>query len=213
MLKQQGPFRPGEPAPIVDEVIGTVLSQHTSDVNSARAFESLKGRWPSWDAVLDAPTEDIAVAIRSGGLAEIKAPRIKSILVEIKRREGRVDLRRLEELPDEEVEAYLRSLPGVGPKTAACVLTFSMRRPAFPVDTHVHRVTARLGLIPPQTSADRAHDLLTPAIPPELRYEFHVQLVRHGRTVCKAGVPRCSECVLFDLCAAGPRLLAEGRAR
>lgn len=213
MLKQQGPFEPGDPVPIVDQVVSTVLSQHTSDVNSARAFGSLKKRWSSWDAVSDAPTEDIAVAIRSGGLAETKAPRIKSILAEIERREGKVDLGRLELLPDKEADAYLRSLPGVGAKTAACVLTFSMCRPAFPVDTHVHRVTARLGLIPPRTTADRAHDLLTPAIPPELRYEFHVQLVRHGRTVCKAVLPLCSECVLFDLCDAGTRLLAEGRAR
>jgi endonuclease III len=197
----------------VDQVVATVLSQHTSDVNSARAFDALKARWTSWDAVLDAPTDEVAAAIRSGGLAEIKAPRIKSILAEIERREGRVDLRRLEHLQDREVDQYLQSLPGVGPKTAACVLLFSMRRPAFPVDTHVHRVTVRLGLIPSRTTADQAHDLLTPAIPPELRYEFHVQLIRHGRTVCKAGVPVCSECVLFDLCPAGPGLLAEGVAR
>ena len=191
----------------------TVLSQHTSDVNTARAFAGLKERFPSWREVVDAPAKQVANAIRSGGLADQKAPRIQTILREIERREGALSLDRLHDVVDDGVEAYLCSLPGVGPKTAACVLVFSMGRAAFPIDTHVHRVTRRLGWIPPAASADKAHALLKDAIPPELRYELHVQLIAHGRTVCKARLPRCSDCVLFDLCEAGPALLAEGEAR
>src|SRR5919197_809846 len=139
----------------------------------------------------------------SGGIADQKAPRIQRILAEIEGREGRIDLTRLEGLSDREVEEYLTSLQGVGPKTAACVLTFSMGRAAFPVDTHVHRVTARLGWIPPGASAERAHQLLARRVPAEVRYDLHVALVTHGRTVCKAQRPRCDTCVLRDLCAYG----------
>ncbi|HYP21990.1 MAG TPA: endonuclease III [Actinomycetota bacterium] len=191
----------------------TVLSQHTSDVNTARAFAGLKERFPAWREVVDAPAKDVADAIRSGGLADQKAPRIQSILREIEAREGDLSLARLAALDDDEVEDYLCSLPGVGPKTAACVLVFSMGRQAFPIDTHVHRVTARLGWIPQAASADKAHALLKKTVPPELRYELHVQLITHGRTICKARMPRCTDCVLFDLCDAGPHLLAAGDAR
>jgi endonuclease III len=191
----------------------TVLSQHTSDVNTARAFAGLKQRFPRWEAVVDAPPEEVADAIRSGGLADQKAPRIQAILREIERREGALSLARLGELRDDEVEDYLCSLPGVGPKTAACVLVFSMGRAAFPIDTHVHRVTRRLGWIPGNATADKAHALLKEAVPPEIRYELHVQLIAHGRTICKARNPSCSECVLLDVCDAGPRLLEAGEAR
>lgn len=191
----------------------TVLSQHTSDVNTARAFAGLKQRFPTWASVVRSSAKRVADAIRSGGLADQKAPRIQAILREIERREGALTLDRLNGLDDDEVESYLCSLPGVGPKTAACVLVFSMGRAAFPIDTHVHRVTRRLGWIPETTSADKAHALLRKAIPAELRYELHVQLIAHGRTICKARLPRCTECVLFDLCVAGPRLLAADEAR
>jgi endonuclease-3 len=197
----------------VDELVMTVLSQHTSDVNTARAFGSLKRRFPNWRSVRDADPAELADTIRSGGLADTKSVRIQRILGEIEEREGRIDLRRLNELDDEEVESYLESLPGVGRKTAACVLVFSMGRPAFPVDTHVHRVARRLGLIPPKATAEQAQRLLQPGIAPELRYEFHMQLIKHGREVCKAARPLCSQCVLFDLCAAGPDLMARGVAR
>ena len=199
--------------PVIDEIVMTVLSQHTSDVNSSRAFNGLRSRFSSWEEVLDAPTEEVADAIRSGGIAQVKATRIQQILGEIERREGKLDLSRLSSLPDEEVNGYLCSLPGVGPKTAACVLLFSMGRPAFPVDTHVHRVTTRLGLINERTTAAKAQQLLEPRIPPELRYELHMQLIRHGREICKPGIPLCSSCALFDLCEAGSRLLAAGAAR
>ncbi|MDQ3951752.1 MAG: endonuclease III [Actinomycetota bacterium] len=190
-----------------------MLSQHTSDANTARAFASLKERFARWEEVVRAPTRQVANAIRSGGLADQKAPRIKAILREIERREKEMSLARLANLDDDEVEEYLCSLPGVGPKTAACVLVFSMGRDAFPIDTHVHRVTRRLGWIPDAASAGKAHALLKDAIPPELRYELHMQLIAHGRTICVARRPRCTECVLLDICDAGPRLLAAREAR
>ena len=191
----------------------TVLSQHTSDLNTARSFRSLKQRFPDWRAVRDADPTEVADAIRSGGLADTKSVRIQQILAEIEQSEGRIDLDRLNALDDQSVERYLVSLPGVGPKTAACVLLFSMGRAAFPVDTHVLRVAARLGLIPPKATAEAANRLLLPGIAPEIRYEFHMQLIRHGREVCKAARPLCSDCVLFDLCASGPDLLASGAAK
>jgi endonuclease-3 len=212
LRKVQGPFSPGEGDAPLDTLIGTVLSQHTSDVNSGRAFRSLRRRFRTWEEVRHAPVDEVADAIRPGGLADVKAPRIQAILAEVEAREGAVDLARLEELGDAEADAYLRSLPGVGPKTAACVLLFAMGRPAFPVDTHVHRVATRLGLVPATATAEAAHTLLAPRVPREIRYEFHVQLIRHGREICRPRRPRCTDCVLFDLCAAGPGLLAAGEA-
>ncbi|MGH3153538.1 MAG: endonuclease III domain-containing protein [Streptosporangiaceae bacterium] len=145
----------------------------------------------------------MADAIRSGGMADQKASRIQQILAAIGAREGRIDLRRLHDLDDAQVEDYLTSLPGVGPKTAACVLTFSMGRAAFPVDTHVHRIAIRLGWIPPGTTADKAYRVLSPAVPPEIRYDLHMALIVHGRAVCSAQRPRCAGCVLRDQCAYG----------
>jgi endonuclease III len=213
LRKDQGPFTAKPRRDPLDELVMTVLSQATSDVNSARAFASLTDRFSSWQQVLDAPTAEVAGAIRSGGIADVKARRIQEILAEIERREGDASLARLEDMSDEEVVGYLCSLPGVGVKTAACVLLFSLGRAAFPVDTHVLRVAARLGLIDERSTAEAAYRLLEPAVPPELRYELHMQLIRHGRTVCVARRPRCTACVLFDLCDAGPRLLAAGEAR
>ena len=198
---------------MLDELVAVVLSQNTSDVNSSRAFQSLKTRFPDWQQVADAPTDEVADAIRSGGIANLKAARIKTILAEIERREGSLDLSRLDGMGDQEVEDYLRSLPGVGPKSAACVLVFSMGRPVFPVDTHVHRVLIRLGWVEPKASAERAYVEINPRVPPEIRYDLHVAFIRHGRQTCKAAYPRCTECVLLDICDAGPRFLAEGLAR
>ena len=128
---------------------------------------------------------------------------IQQILAAVEEREGRVDLDRLHDLDDAAAEAYLLSLPGVGPKTAACVLVFSMGRAAFPIDTHVHRVATRLGWLPPNTTADKAHLLLAPRVPPDIRYDLHLAMISHGRTVCRAQRPRCDACVLNDLCAYG----------
>jgi endonuclease III len=196
----QGDFVPHRRLPVLDEVIATVLSQHTSDRNSERAFARLKEKFPAWDDVLAAAPEQVADAIRCGGMADQKARRIQQILMIIEQREDGLDLARLHELDDAAVEDYLISLPGVGPKTAACVLVFAMGRAAFPVDTHVHRIVTRLGWIPPGTTADRTHRILGPLIPLTARYDLHVALIEHGRTVCIAQRPRCAACVLRDLC-------------
>jgi endonuclease-3 len=203
LRREQGPAGPVTVLPPLDELIATVLSQHTSDHNSHRAFAELAGRFPTWDRVLAAPTSQVADAIRSGGIADLKAARIQRILGAVREREGRLDLARLATLPDAEIDAYLRSLPGVGPKTAACVLAFALGRPAFPVDTHVHRVVARLGWIEPRWTAEQTSVDLAPRIPPDLRLSLHLALITHGRTVCIAGRPRCERCVLRDLCTYG----------
>jgi endonuclease III len=201
---QQGRFVPKPVLPVIDEIVATVLSQHTSDINSERAFGQLKEAFPSWEQVAAAPVGQVADAIRSGGIADQKARRIQQILAAIEEREGRINLDRLHDLDDAAVAAYLESLPGVGPKTAACVLTFALGRAAFPVDTHVHRLAIRLGWIPAQTTADKAHRLLGPRVPPDIRYDLHVALITHGREVCRAQRPRCGDCVLRDLCPYSP---------
>ncbi|MGH3318694.1 MAG: endonuclease III domain-containing protein [Streptosporangiaceae bacterium] len=205
LRRQQGPFRPKPRLAILDELVATVLSQHTSDRGTERAFGRLKASFPSWEQALDAPVGDVADAIRPGGLAGQKAPRIQRILAAVEAREGSLDLSRLHELDDAGVEAYLTALPGVGPKTASCVLVFSMGRAAFPIDTHVRRVAARLGWLPPGATAEQAHRLLGPRVPADIRYELHLALVTHGRTVCRAARPRCGDCPLRDLCPTGAR--------
>ena len=197
----QGAFVPKPVLPVLDELVATVLSQHTSDINSERAFAQLKDRFPSWERVAAAPAGQVADAIRCGGIADQKARRIQQILAAVSEREGRIDLGRLHDLDDAAAQAYLESLPGVGPKTAACVLTFAMGRAAFPVDTHVHRVATRLGWLPAKTAADRAHRLLGPMVPADIRYDLHVAMIGHGRAVCRAQRPRCEGCVLHDLCS------------
>ncbi|HEY1627815.1 MAG TPA: endonuclease III [Streptosporangiaceae bacterium] len=197
---EQGEFVRHRRLPVLDEVIATVLSQHTSDRNSERAFAQLKERFPAWEQVLDAAWEDVADAIRCGGMADQKTRRIRQVLAIVEEREQRLDLDRLYELDDAAVEEYLLSLPGVGSKTAACVLVFAMGRAAFPVDTHVHRIVTRLGWVPPGTTAERTYRILNPLIPPLVRYELHIEFIVHGRTVCLAQRPRCAACVLRDLC-------------
>lgn len=210
---QQGEVEPRQPVPVLDQVVGTVLSQHTSDVNSGRAFAGLKARFPAWEQAAHAPAGEIEDAIRCGGLARQKARRIKEILNAVDEREGRVDLSRLHDLDDRAAEDYLTSLPGVGPKTAACVLAFSMGRAVFPVDTHVHRVVTRLGWIPAGTTAEKAYRLLARLVPPGIRYDLHLALIRHGRTVCLARRPRCEECVLLDLCPYGQAVVRQRAGR
>ena len=186
--------------PILDELIYTILSQNTSAANSDRAYESLVNRFETWQAVAGSPVEDIASAIKSGGLANIKAPRIKNILLQIgERQHGDTNLDWLAELTDKEAVDYLLGFEGVGRKTAACVLMFSLGRPALPVDTHVHRVAMRLGLIE-KVSADAAHDLLAQLVPAERVYSFHINMVAHGRQICHARGPKCSQCVLDRIC-------------
>ncbi|HLH24759.1 MAG TPA: endonuclease III [Chloroflexota bacterium] len=184
----------------LSELIAVVLSQHTSDVNSERAFESLRARFADWESVRQAPTAAVADAIRSGGLAVIKAARIQRILTQVLEARGELSLDFLDALSLDEARAFLRGLDGVGPKSAACVLLFSLDKPAMPVDTHVHRVAGRLGLIPPGTSAEAAHEQLERLVPPEEVYRFHVNLIWHGRRICKAPRPRCALCPVNALC-------------
>ena len=186
----------------LDELMVTILSQNTSDTNRDLAYERLRERFPDWESVRTAAREEIEDAIKPAGLWKQKARTIQEALEAIHEQEGSLDLSILEELDDEEVLDYLTGLRGVGVKTAACVLCFSLRRPFIPVDTHVHRLSGRLGLIPEKASANDAHDLLNDdsAVPAELRFEFHINLIRHGREVCKARRPKCDSCVLEDLC-------------
>ncbi len=202
-----GELEPPRRADPVDELILTVLSQHTSDLNAERAFDLLRAAFASWEDVVEAPAVAVADAIRSGGLANTKAPRIQAILRAVREREGRFDLSWLRDASDDEARAYLMSLPGVGPKTAAVVLSFALGRDAIPVDTHVLRVSKRLGLVPATASAERADRSLHELVPDGLRTPLHVALIRLGRKICKAPIPRCRECPLKDLCPTAPRYL------
>lgn len=185
--------------PILDELIYTILSQNTSAGNCDNAFRELTARFAAWEAVAAAPVEQIASAIRCGGLANRKAPRIKRILEEIDGGQGTLDLEWIAEKPDAEALDYLLGFDGVGRKTAACVLMFSLGRPVLPVDTHVHRVAMRIALIG-NVSADAAHDLLQEIVEPERIYSFHVNMVTHGRQVCHARGPECPRCAINNLC-------------
>lgn len=193
--------------PPVDELIYTVLSQNTADVNTDRSFASLRARFPDWEDVRDASVESIQETIARGGLSATKAPRIKAILTALSERTGRPDLTPLESMSDTEAEHYLRRLPGVGPKTAACVLLFSLGRPLMPVDTHVHRVARRLGLIARSLTAEQAHPVLTVLSGPDPAdvYALHVGLVRHGRRCCFARRPACERCPLAPICPSAQR--------
>ena len=191
-------WRPGgEP---IDVLISTILSQNTSDVNSRRAFNSLISTFDSWEAVASAPVEHIAQAIKSGGLSRIKAVRIKQTLDIIERKRGSLGLDSLTSMSISEAKDYLMSLPGVGPKTASCVLLFGLGKPSLPVDTHVFRVARRLGLIDSRVSIEKAHNLLQEQIPPPKVYQFHLHMIEHGRRVCHARKPGCDECVLKEIC-------------
>lgn len=207
LRKRYGELAPPRRSDPLEELILTVLSQHTSDVNAERAFEGLRAVFPSWEDVVRAPTREVADSIRSGGLADTKAPRLQAILREVEERRGAFDLSYLRELSDEEARTELVSLSGVGPKTAAVVLSFALGRDAMPVDTHVHRVTKRLGLVPPKTSAERADRILHELVPEGLRTQLHVALIRLGREICKAPTPRCGICPLRDICPTAPRYL------
>jgi endonuclease-3 len=184
----------------VGQLIATILSQNTSDVNTARAYASLRAAFPDWRAVMDAPVEAVADAIRSGGLANQKAPRIQAVLRRIYETRGDFDLTWLAQLPVDEARRWLDDLPGVGNKTASILLLFCFGRPAFPVDTHVHRVTRRLGLAPAKATPDRVMHIIEAHAPPEWFYPLHLNLIRHGRAVCKARNPRCEACILADIC-------------
>ena len=198
---------------MLDELIATILSQNTSDTNSDAAWDELRRKFPEWDAVRRAPVARIAAAIRQAGLSNRKAPRIKAILQAIYAQRGDLSLEFLRALPPQAALDYLRGFSGVGPKSAACVLLFACGQPVLPVDTHVHRICQRLGLIGPQTTAEKAHAELGLLVPAQRVLDFHVQLIRHGRTVCSASHPACLECVLLDHCPEGLARLQSGTLR
>ncbi len=189
-----------EPIDPLDELINTILSQNTNDLNRDRAYRALRSAFPTWAAVRDAPTKKVVEAIKPAGLANQKGPRIQKVLERITAERGELDINFLADLPVSEAKAWLTSLDGVGPKTASIVLLFALGKPAFPVDTHIHRVTGRLGLIPPKTTADQAHEILEALVPPEWYHPFHLLVIQHGRKVCKAQRPLCEVCSLQKHC-------------
>ena len=184
----------------VDLLVQTILSQNTSDTNSLRAFGRLKSAFPDYEALLSAPAQSLADEIRTGGLAEIKADRIRRALAKIKRDAGAIDLRSLPALGREGARDYLRTLPGVGPKTASVVLLFAFGFPFMPVDTHVYRVSRRLGLVPEGASIEKAQQILEGSVPAEKYLSLHLNLIRHGRLICRARDPRHEECALRHIC-------------
>jgi endonuclease-3 len=195
----------GEPSGVrdldpVSELVSTILSQNTNDANRDVAFDRLRQRFPTWQEVLQADTDAVVDAIRPAGLANQKAHSIQEALRSILAERGELELEFLRDWPVREAKAWLSSLHGVGPKTAAIVLLFALERPAFPVDTHVHRVSGRLGLIGLRVTREKAHDLLEELVAPEHYYTFHLNLIRHGRQICQARRPRCEVCVLTNLC-------------
>lgn len=204
----------------IDELVLTILSQRNTDRSTEQAYLTLRERFPTWEQVMLAPVEEIADAIHYAGLYLMKAPRIQAVLRQVIEERGNFDLRFLSELPLEEARAWLLALPGVGPKTTAIVLLFSLGRPAFPVDTHVYRVTQRVGLIGPKATEASAHITLEamireasesgalPATPQAAMFEMHINLIGHGRKLCHAISPECTRCKLLPICPFGQHRIA-----
>ena len=188
------------PLPPVDELVSTILSQNTNDANRDRAFESLRQCFPTWEQVRDADPESVTAAIRPAGLANQKGPRIQQVLRGISTERGSLDLLFLKDLPLEKARAWLMKFKGVGPKTAAIVLLFSLGRPVFPVDTHIYRVTGHIGLLPKKMTVEEAHLHLQELFPPETYYAAHLNIIRLGREICAARKPACLRCPLRRLC-------------
>ena len=188
------------PMPPIDELVSTILSQNTNDINRDRAFNALRAKFLTWESVRDAKIKDVIDAIRPAGLANQKGPRIQNVLKEITKERGDLNLWFLKDLPLEEARAWLTKFNGVGPKTAAIVLCFSLGRPAFPVDTHIYRVTGRIGLRPEKMTVEQAHPYLESVFPPETYYAAHLNLIRLGREICGARKPNCPQCPIIKLC-------------
>jgi len=200
MTEAYGPFEAEPRLDPTHEAVFTILSQHTSDINSSRAFGLLMERFGSLEAVAQGGVADIERAISPGGLARIKAPRIKEFLNRVIELNGSLDLSFLREMPLQEAKEWLRQLPGIGPKSAGIVLNFALGMPAMAIDTHIYRVCQRLKFIGPKVSVDKAHDILEAAVAPEQVFQFHVSMINHGRQVCKAQRPLCDECVVGEDC-------------
>jgi endonuclease III len=188
------------PLPPVDELISTILSQNTNDINRDRAFESLRRKFPTWEGVRGANPASVVAAIRLAGLSNQKGPRIQQVLREITAERGSLDLNFLKDLPLEEARTWLKKFKGVGPKTAAIVLLFSLGRPAFPVDTHIYRVTGRIGLLPDKMTVEQAHLHLENLFPSDAYYSAHLNIIRLGREICAPRHPACPICPLRTLC-------------
>ncbi len=188
------------PLPPLDELVSTILSQNTNDTNRDRAFEALRARFPTWEEVRDAPESEIVDAIRPAGLANQKGPRIQAVLREITSRRGELSLDFLREYSPEAAKEWLMQFKGVGPKTAAIVLQFSLGHPAFPVDTHIHRVSGRIGLRPENMNAEQTHQHLASLLPTETYYAAHLNFIRLGREICQARRPNCQVCPLSSIC-------------
>lgn len=188
------------PLPPLDELVSTILSQNTNDTNRDRAYNTLRARFPDWEAVRDAPETDVIEAIRTAGLANQKGPRIQAVLRQITAEVGRLDLDFLKDLPADQAQEWMMRFKGVGPKTASIVLLFSLGKSAFPVDTHIYRVSGRIGLRPPKMSVEAAHDHLASLFPPDTYYAVHLNLIRLGREICQARQPQCTKCPLQNLC-------------
>ncbi len=190
----------GNPLPPLDELVSTILSQNTNDTNRDRAFEALREKMSTWEAVRDAPLAQVVEAIRPAGLANQKGPRIQKILRQISEERGQLDLDFLREWSPEEVRAWLTRFHGVGPKTASIVMQFSLGMPAFAVDTHVQRITGRLGLRPENMSADTTHAHMESLLLPDTYGVAHMNLIRLGREICRAKRPNCPNCPLRRMC-------------
>src|SRR5688572_1903773 len=188
------------PLPAIDELVSTILSQNTNDINRDRAFEALRAKFSTWEQVRDAKPGDVINAIKTAGLANQKGPRIQQVLRSITEERGSLNLDFLADLSTEEARAWLTKFNGVGPKTAAIVLCFSLNKPAFPVDTHIYRVTGRIGLRPDKMTVEQAHPHLESVFPPETYYAAHLNIIRLGREICQARKPNCPDCPVFKLC-------------
>ncbi len=198
--------RPPDADPL-DELIATILSQATSDTNSERTFAALKKRFPTWDAVLRAREQTLADTIRAGGLANQKAAVIRALLKQIKDERGALDLSFLHEMTADEAVEYLSRFRGIGPKTVACTLLFACRKEVFPLDTHIFRILRRIGLVPRSATDARAHALMTALVPRGKFYSFHVNLIRHGRALCRPRDPLCERCPVVEYCDYGQEMI------
>ncbi len=191
--------KPGGLDPIA-LLVSTILSQNTNDALRDRAFERLRARFPSWEEVRDAPVEEVEEAIKVSGLSRQKALRIQKALRRITEERGRLDLSFLRSMGVDEAKKWLMAIDGIGPKTAAIILLFGLGMPAFPVDTHIFRVSKRLGLIPEKSTREKAHEILEKLIPPDYYYSFHLNMIEHGRSLCSPRNPKCQVCILNELC-------------
>ena len=191
------------PLPAIDELVSTILSQNTNDINRDRAFHALRAKFPTWEAVRDAKEREVIEAIRPAGLANQKGPRIQQVLKAITEERGSLDLSFLKEMSLEGARNWLTKFNGVGPKTAAIVLCFSLNMPAFPVDTHVYRVTGRIRLRPEKMTVEQAHPHLESVFPRETYYAAHLNIIRLGREICTARKPFCEKCPIVKLCDYG----------